>query len=75
VSAAAGQSIRKVSTHRVLQLSTMIERLHAVAGQCSRAAGNAADIGNRTMAIRLASRAMTARSIAEYAGKVLAVRS
>jgi hypothetical protein len=54
------------STHRVIQLSTLIERLHAAAAQNDRAAQAASEIRNRTMAIRFASRDMRCRSIAKY---------
>ncbi len=62
----------KYSTHRVIQLSQVADRLLATAGECSRAAKNAASIRNRTMAIRFASRAWDARSLREYICKKLA---
>ena len=54
---------QSISTHRVIQLSTLVERLHAAAAQNNRAA---ADIRNRTMANRFSSRVVRYRSLAEY---------
>lgn len=60
--------MKKLSTHRLLQLSQLRESLHALASQSSRAACNAVSIKNRTMAIRFSSQAMRCRSLAEYIG-------
>ena len=54
---------RRCSTHRILQVSALLDTIIDKANMYRRCAGHAADIGNHTMAIRFVNRAQKCDSI------------
>lgn len=58
-----GPRNRRISTHRVLQINVLLDDMVARANMYRRCAGAAANIGNRTMAIRFVNRAQKCDSI------------
>lgn len=60
-----------MTTHRLIQISNLLDNIQAKASQYRRAASNAADLGNRLAAIHFTHKAQKCDSIIDRARTVL----